>query len=321
MRVAPDNDLVTAAADVLGRMGDGVDALRALEWEPRPDEGDVTWLPTTLALMRAQGRTLTATPAVAMTRAHVLIPDGDPMDLTVVAGFEIHSADDLVYMVLPADIEDVARVVVDRSHQGLALVDALNVNVDRSGVQPLDPAAASRMFCRLDDCKALPDEAGLTERRTAADDLARFMISAELLGAAEHLMDTAALYARERIQFGEPIGSFQAVQHMLAEAEAQLHGLRAAIEELAPLFDGLSAEEADHYLTLLKALAGRTAQRVSQATLQVLGAVGFTWEHEHHRYAKRILTLDALLGSSKSLAFQLGSSSLGNHVPRLAVIR
>jgi Acyl-CoA dehydrogenase, C-terminal domain len=280
MRVAPDNDLVTAAADVLGRMGDGVDALRALEWEPRPDEGDVTWLPTTLALMRAQGRTLTAT-----------------------------------------DIEDVARVVVDRSHQGLALVDALNVNVDRSGVQPLDPAAASRMFCRLDDCKALPDEAGLTERRTAADDLARFMISAELLGAAEHLMDTAALYARERIQFGEPIGSFQAVQHMLAEAEAQLHGLRAAIEELAPLFDGLSAEEADHYLTLLKALAGRTAQRVSQATLQVLGAVGFTWEHEHHRYAKRILTLDALLGSSKSLAFQLGSSSLGNHVPRLAVIR
>jgi hypothetical protein len=53
----------------------------------------------------------------------------------------------------------------------------------------------------------------------------------------------------------------------------------------------------------------------------VLGAVGFTWEHEHHRYAKRILTLDALLGSGKSLAFRLGYSALGNQVPRLAVIR
>ena len=55
------------------------------------------------------------------------------MDLTVVAGFEIHSADDLVYMVLPADIEDVACVVVDRSHQGLALVDALNETVIEEG--------------------------------------------------------------------------------------------------------------------------------------------------------------------------------------------
>ncbi|HEY2563635.1 MAG TPA: acyl-CoA dehydrogenase family protein [Acidimicrobiales bacterium] len=321
MTVAPDHDLVTAAADVLGRMGDGASALRALEWTPSPGEGEGTWLPTTLALMRAQGRTLTASPAVAMTRAHVLIPDAIPTDLTVMAGFEIDPADDVVYMVLPADIDDAARVVVDLPLQGLAVVDPSSLSVDGSGVQPLDPAAASRMFCRLDDCKLLPDEAGLTERRIAADGIARFMISAELLGAAEHLMDTAVLYARERIQFGEPIGSFQAVQHMLAEAEAQLYGLRAAIEQLAPLFHGLSAEEADHYVTLLKALAGRTGQRVSQATLQVLGAVGFTWEHEHHRYAKRILTLDALLGSGKSLAFRLGCSALGNQVPRLAVIR
>ena len=194
MTVVPDNDLVTAAADVLNRMGDGVSALRALEWQPRPDEGEGTWLPTMLALMRAQGRTLTATPAVAMTRAHVLIPDTIPTDLTVMAGFEIDTADDLVYMMLPADIEEVARVVVDLPLQGLAVVDALKLNVDRSGVQPLDPAAASRMFCRLDDCKRLTDEAGLTERRAAADGMARFMISAELLGAAEHLMDTAVLY-------------------------------------------------------------------------------------------------------------------------------
>jgi len=321
MTPVPEDELVTAAADLLGRMGDGLDALRALEWEPRPKQDDQMWLPTTLALMRAQGQTLTATPAVAMTRAHVLSPQLVPSDLTVVAGFEVDSAGDLVHMVLPADIEGVTRVVIDLPLTGLGVVDASNLIADRSGAQPLDPAAASRVSCALDVCEFRADEGELGERRTVANGLARLMISAELLGAAEHLMDTGVMYARERIQFGQPIGSFQAVQHILAEAESQLRGLRAAIEQLTPLLAGLSSDEADHYVALLKALAGRTALRVSQATLQVLGAIGFTWEHEHQRYAKRILTLDALLGSSKSLAFQLGSSALGNNVPRLAVIR
>jgi hypothetical protein len=317
----PENELVTAAADVLDRMGDGLDGLRALEWEPWPKGDDQMWLPTTLALMRAQGRTLTATPAVAMTRAQVLSPQASPSDLTVVAGFEIEVADDLVQMVLPADIEGFDRVLVDLPLTGLGLVDVSNLSVDRSGAQPLDPAVASRMSCRLDLCEFRADEGELGERRTAAKRLARVMISAELLGAAEHIMDTSVLYARERMQFGQPIGSFQAVQHILAEAESQLCGLRAALDQLTPLLAGLSTDEADHYLGLLKALAGRTALRVSQATLQVLGAIGFTWEHEHQRYAKRILTLDALFGSSRSLIFELGSAALGNNVPRLAVIR
>ena len=321
MTAVSESELVTAAADVLGRMGDGLGALRALEWEPRPKQDDQMWLATTLALMRAQGRTLTATPAVAMTRAHVLSPQALPSDLTVVAGFEIDRADDVVHMVLPADIEGVARVVIELPLQGLAVVDASNLSVDRWGSQPLDPAAAVRLSCPLDVCEFRDDAVALAERRIAAVGVARLMISAELLGVAEHLMDTAVLYARERIQFGQPIGSFQAVQHILAEAESQLCGLRAALDQLTPLLAGLSTEESDHYLALLKALAGRTALQVSQVTLQVLGALGFTWEHEHHRYAKRILTLDALLGSSKSLTFELGSAALGNKVLRLAVIR
>src|SRR5665213_2015309 len=145
MTVDPENELVTAAADVLDRMGDGLDGLRALEWEPWPKGDDQMWLPTTLALMRAQGRTLTATPAVAMTRAEVLSPQAGPSGPTVVAGFEIEVADDLVQMVLPADIEGVDRVVVDLPLIGLGLVDVSNLSVDRSGAQPLDPGVASRM--------------------------------------------------------------------------------------------------------------------------------------------------------------------------------
>lgn len=199
MTAVLENELVTAAAAVLSRMGDGLGALQALEWGPRPKGDDQMWFPTTLALMRAQGRTLTATPAVAMTRAHVLSAQAGPSDLTVVAGFEIEIADDLVYMVLPADIEGVARVVIDLPPSGLAVVDVSNLSVDRSGAQPLDPAAACRMSCRRDVCEFRADQVELAERRTAADGLARLMISAELLGAAEHLMDNAVLYARERI--------------------------------------------------------------------------------------------------------------------------
>jgi len=60
---------------------------------------------------------------------------------------------------------------------------------------------------------------------------------------------------------------------------------------------------------LVKALAGRVSVRVAQATLQVLGAIGFTWENDHHRYQRRALTLDALFGSYRQLTGMLGATS------------
>ena len=104
-----------------------------------------------------------------MTRAQVLSPQAGPSDPNVVAGFEIKVADDSVQMVLPADIEGVDRVVVDLPLTGLGLVDEVsNLRVDRSGAQPLDPAVASRRFCRLDVCEFRADDGELGEQRTAA---------------------------------------------------------------------------------------------------------------------------------------------------------
>jgi alkylation response protein AidB-like acyl-CoA dehydrogenase len=70
---------------------------------------------------------------------------------------------------------------------------------------------------------------------------------------------------------------------------------------------------------LLKALAGRTGRHVSQTTLQVFGAIGFTEEHEHHRYAKRLLTLDALCGSKDQLTREIGRTASSKR-PRLVAV-
>ena len=89
---------------------------------------------------------------------------------------------------------------------------------------------------------------------------------------------------------------------MLAGAEVQVRALRSSIEMLVPRVHGLSDPVMRPHLALLKALAGRTGHHVAQATLQVLGGIGFTEEHEHHHYEKRVLTLDALCGSREELA-------------------
>ena len=71
---------------------------------------------------------------------------------------------------------------------------------------------------------------------------------------------------------------------------------------------------------LVKALAGRVSRRVTQATLQVLGAVGFTWEHDHHRYQRRALTLDALFGSYHELVTVLGAVPTDAPLRRVGVM-
>jgi alkylation response protein AidB-like acyl-CoA dehydrogenase len=144
-------------------------------------------------------------------------------------------------------------------------------------------------------------------------------MSAEILGACEHIMESAVSYALDRTQFGQPIGTFQAVQHLLAGAEVQVRALSSSLEILVPRITQLSDPATSHHLALLKALAGRTGHFVAQATLQVFGAIGFTQEHEHHRYAKRILTLDALCGSRDQLTGEIGRAARRGPLPLVAV--
>jgi len=125
------------------------------------------------------------------------------------------------------------------------------------------------------------------------------------------MIELATEHARTRVQFGQPVGSFQAVRHRLAEALVSREGAAAAVE--------LSWDADDEPLAAMlgKSLAGRSARITATHCQQVLAGVGFTAEHPFHRFLKRALVLDLLLGSAAELPAQIGARLAANGVPRL----
>jgi hypothetical protein len=125
----------------------------------------------------------------------------------------------------------------------------------------------------------------------------------ELVGASRAMLDLARAHALERIQFGRPIASFQAVRHRLAES---LVAIEAADAALAGAWD----ERTPFAAGVAKALAGRGARTVARHSQQVLAGIGFTTEHPLHRYVRRVHVLDRLLGDARSLTRRLGDDLL-----------
>ena len=127
----------------------------------------------------------------------------------------------------------------------------------------------------------------------------RLALASELVGASRAMLQQAREHAVERIQFGQPIAGFQAVQHRLAEAYVAVEAADGAV---AAGWDDGTALGA----IAAKAIAGRSARTVARHAQQVLAGIGFTTEHPLHRYVRRVWTLDRLLGDSKSLTEKLG---------------
>jgi hypothetical protein len=121
----------------------------------------------------------------------------------------------------------------------------------------------------------------------------------ELVGASRQMLELARRHALERIQFGVPIASFQAVRHRLAEALVAIETAEAAIE-------AAWIDDTWHHATIAKALAGRGARTTARHCQQVLAGIGFTLEHSFHRYFRRVLVLDELFGASRTLTRDFG---------------
>jgi hypothetical protein len=121
--------------------------------------------------------------------------------------------------------------------------------------------------------------------------------SAELLGLASRCMEMAADYAKERHQFGKPIGSFQAVKHKLADALLQLEFARPVVYRAAW---SLAHDETtkDRDVSMAKVFASDAANGAARAALQTLGAIGYTQEHDMHIWMKRIWALSAAWGNA-----------------------
>jgi alkylation response protein AidB-like acyl-CoA dehydrogenase len=117
-------------------------------------------------------------------------------------------------------------------------------------------------------------------------DRAATLASAEMLGAADHVLALTVQYAKDRVQFGKPIGSFQAVKHMLADALVDVEGMRSTAY-YAAWCAAAGDPERSLAASMAKAWCSDASRRVMAAGLQVHGGIGFTWEHDMHLYLKR----------------------------------
>jgi alkylation response protein AidB-like acyl-CoA dehydrogenase len=113
------------------------------------------------------------------------------------------------------------------------------------------------------------------------------------------MIKMAADYARERQQFGKPIGSFQAVKHLLADARVKLEFARPATYRAAWSL-ATSQPTVSHDASMAKAMASDAADRAARVALQVHGAIGYTWECDLHFFMKRTWALSRAWGDAST---------------------
>jgi hypothetical protein len=223
---------------------------------------------------------------VALPRLGKTAPPGEPTHDRV-------RIDGLLQRELAPD--DTVWVVVE-PNEGAAAVAVPAAHLDQRRLRGIDPSM------RL---VALSGEVDRGDARSVdwaeATHVAQLAIGHELVGASRSMLELARTHALERVQFGQAIAKFQAVRHRLAETLVAIETAQAMLD--AAWEDGSTTSSA-----MAKSLAGRGARITSRHCQQVLAGIGFTTEHEFHRYARRIVVLDQLFGSSRTLTRDLGSS-------------
>ncbi len=159
---------------------------------------------------------------------------------------------------------------------------------------PLDPLTPLQHLDALPEGERLADAAAVATLRREGTVLA----AALLLGIAEATVAHATDYAGKREQFDRPIGSFQAVKHMLSDMFVRQELARAAVYAAGATLDGFGVGEPDHAASVSKLVAGECAMKNARACVQVFGGMGFTWEMPPHYYLKRCWVLENGFGTA-----------------------
>ncbi|MCG7597600.1 acyl-CoA dehydrogenase family protein [Mycobacterium sp. PSTR-4-N] len=205
-----------------------------------------------------------------------------------------------VERVVDAGSADVLLIAAD-GPEGMALfaVDTDSPAVQRVPLMTLDPTrpqatvtlsdASARLIAGPQDADRVIDH---------ALHVGSALLAVEQVGAAQHLLDLSVDYARSRLQFGRPIGSFQAVKHRLADALVAVeHARSTAYHAIWALTHG--TDDPALAVSIAQAVCSAALTRIANDTIQVHGGIGFTWEHQAHLYYKRAYTDAALLGSAE----------------------
>lgn len=191
---------------------------------------------------------------------------------------------------------------VDRVEQVAVVFDGPRLAVVEPGELPARPVATLDGSRRVFEV-TVPDRVAAHAAPIEQDRIEGMLerawvgLAAELLGATRWLFDAALAYAKVRVQFDRPIGSFQAIQHKLADMALVRERAWAAVYYAAMAIDAGDADRrrAAH---VAKAAAGVAARRCAKEAIQIHGGVGFTWEHDLHLFMRRAFMSERLLGTT-----------------------
>lgn len=183
---------------------------------------------------------------------------------------------------------DVADLVLEIDEGGVGQIH----DADLEPVRSIDPAR--RLFRIEGGARPLTADPSVGAR---AFDLGVLAVSAQLLGAGQGLLDAATAYAKQRTQYGRPIGEYQAVKHLLADVVTQLELARPLVYGAAVAAGGPTFTRD---VSAAKVMAADAAHLAARTSLQVHGAIGYTAEHD---VGPRLMKVRALLGAWGDAAF------------------
>jgi alkylation response protein AidB-like acyl-CoA dehydrogenase len=189
-------------------------------------------------------------------------------------------------------------VVAARTPAGLGL---FAVEGDAPGLTrtPLATMDQTRKQARLELAgtpgRLIGADGGASAGLSRTLDLAAVALAAEQVGGAQRCLDMSVEYAKERVQFGRPIGSFQAIKHKCADMLLEVESAKSAA-----YYAGWAAAESSDELpvvaSLAKAYCSDAYFHAAAENIQIHGGIGFTWEHDAHLYFKRAKSSELLLG-------------------------
>jgi alkylation response protein AidB-like acyl-CoA dehydrogenase len=186
-------------------------------------------------------------------------------------------------------------VVGAGEHRALRLVQVPGEGVQVVPRQLLD-RSRSVADVHLRNAESTPLTADAAGYLTRATDLAGVLVAADSLGAMERMLDLAVDYSRQRVQFGVPIGSFQAVKHAAATILVGVEAGRSGVYFAAASVDAGDAQCGLH-AAAVKAQVCAEGSRAADTALTMHGAIGYTWEHDLHLFYKRARLDEHLYGA------------------------
>jgi len=232
--------------------------------------------------------------AAVVDRAGVFDPDavtvtadGDALSGTVTQVGRRRHPD--VLLVAARGSDGVALYAVDTEVAGVQRTPLATLDLTRSEANVTFSDAPAQVIAGLDETARILDY---------ALQVGAALLAVEQVGAAQHLLDLSVEYAKSRLQFGRPIGSFQGVKHRLADLLVDVeHARSTAYHAIWALTDG--SDDPALATSVAQAVCSAALSHVATDAIQVHGGIGFTWEHQAHLYYKRAATDAVLLGGAE----------------------